>query len=153
MKVLDVGCGTGRVTIPIAEAVGPTGDVVAIDLQPGMLRRAQQKARAANLNYIRFLQVRAEEARLEQSHYDRAVLVTVLGEIPDREAAVQVIFDALKPGGILSITEIILDPHFQSRSKVLGLTRRLGFRENGFFGGRFLFTLNLQKPNIALLTG
>jgi len=41
------------------------------------------------------------------------VLVTVLGEVPDREAALREIFDALKPGGILSVTEIIFDPHFQ----------------------------------------
>lgn len=49
MKVLDVGCGPGRLTIPLAQKVGPQGQVVAIDIQPGMLRRAQEKAEAAHL--------------------------------------------------------------------------------------------------------
>jgi ubiquinone/menaquinone biosynthesis C-methylase UbiE len=65
------------------------------------LQRVQAKAQAANLNNIRFLQAGAGEDKLEHSYYDRAVLVTVLGEIPDREAALREIVEALKPGGIL----------------------------------------------------
>jgi len=75
--------------------VGQQGEVVAIDIQPGMLRRAQEKAQAANLTNIRFLQVGAGEGKLEHSQTDRALLVTVLGEVPDREAALKEIFDAL----------------------------------------------------------
>ncbi len=146
MKVLDVGCGPGRLTIPAAEQVGPQGAVVAIDIQSGMLRRAQEKAQTANLNNIRFLKVGAGEGKLERSQFDRALLVTVLGEIPDREAALREIFDALKPGGILSVTEIIFDPHFQSRGTVLRLASQAGFREKEFFGNRLAFTLNLEKP-------
>jgi cyclopropane fatty-acyl-phospholipid synthase-like methyltransferase len=57
MTVLDIGCGPGRLTIPVARQVGQQGEVVAVDIQPGMLRRAQEKAQAANLTNIRFLQV------------------------------------------------------------------------------------------------
>jgi len=150
MKVLDVGCGPGRITIPVAEAVGPNGEVVAIDIQPGMLRRAQQKAQVANISNIRFLQVGASEAKLEQSRYDRALLVTVIGEIPDQLSALKMIFDVLKVKGILSITEIMLDPHYQSRSKIVNLANKVGFREINFFGGRFVFTLNLEKSDRTL---
>ncbi len=79
---------------------------------------------------------------------DRALLVTVLGEIPDREAALSQIFQALKPGGILSVTEIIFDPHYQSRSTVLRLASAAGFQEKAFFGNRIAFTLNFEKPSI-----
>ena len=77
---------------------------------------------------------------------DRALLVTVLGEIPNREAALKEIFDALKPGGILSVTEVIYDPHFQSRDTILKLAGSAGFKEKAFFGNRYAFTLNLEKP-------
>ena len=44
MTVLDAGCGPGRVTIPIARAVGLSGQVVAMDIQAGMLAKVQKKA-------------------------------------------------------------------------------------------------------------
>ena len=147
MKVLDVGCGPGRLTVPIAEKIGPQGMVTAVDIQPGMLRRAREKAQKAGLNNIRFLETGAGAGKLEKGRYDRAVLVTVLGEIPDREAALREIFGALKPGGMLAVTEIFADPHFQTRSKVIRLANQIGFREKDFFGNRFAFTLTLEKPD------
>ena len=146
MKVLDLGCGPGRLTLPIAQQIGPQGEVTAVDIQAGMLRRVQDRAHAAHLNNIRFLQAGAGEGKLGHSQYDRALLVTVLGEIPDRDTALQEIYDALKPGGLLSVTEIIVDPHFQSRDTVLRLATAIGFCEKAFFGHRFAFTLNLEKP-------
>ena len=146
MTVLDIGCGPGRLTIPVARQVGQQGEVVAMDIQPGMLRRARDKAVAANLTNIRFLQAGVGEGKLEHGRSDRALLVTVLGEIPDRHAALKEIFDALKPGGILSVTEIIFDPHYQRRATILRLAGAVGFREKSFFGNRFAFTLNLEKP-------
>ena len=146
MAVLDVGCGPGRLTIPVAKQVGEQGEVVAMDIQPGMLNRAQQKAQAADLTNIRFLHAGVGEGKLERNQFDRALLVTVLGEIPNREAAMKEIFDALKPGGILSVTEIIFDPHFQRRHTVARLAEAVGFREKAVFGNRIAYTLHLEKP-------
>jgi SAM-dependent methyltransferase len=145
MAVLDVGCGPGRVAVPLAERV-PHGEVVAVDIQEGMLRRAREKAQNANLSNIRFVQAGAGEGKLDRNRFDRALLVAVLGEIPNQHAALQEIFDALKPGGILSVTELIFDPHFQGRRKVARLAEAVGFREHRFFGTRLVFTLNLAKP-------
>jgi ubiquinone/menaquinone biosynthesis C-methylase UbiE len=146
MKVLDIGCGPGRLTIPIAQQIGPQGEVVAVDIQAGMLRRAQEKAQAAQLANIRFLQAAAGEGKLERSQYDRALLVTVLGEIQDLGRALEEVYGALKPGGILSVTELIFDPHFQSRDTVLRLAGAAGFREKKFLGNRIAFTMSLEKP-------
>jgi 2-polyprenyl-3-methyl-5-hydroxy-6-metoxy-1,4-benzoquinol methylase len=146
MTVLDIGCGPGRVTVPLARKVGPQGQVVAIDLQPGMLRRAEVRAQAAGLTNIRFVQTAMGEGRLALGPADRALLVTVLGEIPKREAALREIFAALRPGAILSVTEIILDPHFQTRGTVARLAGAAGFREKAFFGNRLAYTLNLERP-------
>jgi ubiquinone/menaquinone biosynthesis C-methylase UbiE len=149
MKVLDVGCGPGRLAIPAAEEVGTDGEVLAIDIQPKMLRRAQERAGAASVSNIRFQQAAVGEGKLGKGQYDRALLVTVLGEIPDREAALREIFETLKPGGVLSVTEVIMDPHFQTLGTILRLARACGFREQRRFGSRFAFTLNLEKPGKA----
>jgi len=146
MAVLDVGCGPGRLTIPVAMQVGQHGEVVAMDIQAGMLQQAREKAQAANLTNIRFLQARAGEDKLGSNRFDRALMVTVLGEISDRESALREIFDALRPGGVLSVTEVIFDPHFQTRNMVARFAHAVRFREKAFFGNRLAFALNLEKP-------
>jgi predicted methyltransferase len=73
--------------------------------------------------------------------------VTVLGEIPDRAAALEEVYAALKPGGVLSVTEVIFDPHFQRRSGVTRFGTAAGFRERAVFGNRFAYTVHLEKPN------
>ena len=59
----------------------------------------------------------------------------------------QEIYQALKPGGILSITEVIFDPHFQSRKSVKQVAGKVGFREVGFFGKRLAYTMHFEKTN------
>jgi len=146
MTVLDLGCGPGRVTMPVAERVGPGGTVVAVDLQAGMLARAEERARAAGLTNIEYVRAAAGDGRLGRDRFDRALLVTVLGEIPDRKAALEEVFVALKPGGVLSVTETIFDPHYQRRATVRRLAGDVGFREQAIFGNRVAFTLQFVKP-------
>jgi ubiquinone/menaquinone biosynthesis C-methylase UbiE len=149
MVVLDAGCGPGRLTIPVAKQVGESGEVVAMDIQSGMISRAKQKAREASFKNIRFLHAGVGEGKLEPACFDRALLVTVLGEIPDREAALREIYKALKPGGILSVTEVIFDPHFQRRPSVVRLAECVGFRQKAVFGNHFAYTLHLERPRTA----
>lgn len=147
MRVLDAGCGPGRIAIPLAQALGAEGQVVAVDVQPRMLRWAADRARAAGVGNIEFRELSLGTGNLEKSRYQRVVLVTVLGEIPDRRSALREIFDALVPGGFLSISEILVDPHYQSRGTILKLAAPAGFREKAFFGNRLSFTLHLEKPH------
>jgi ubiquinone/menaquinone biosynthesis C-methylase UbiE len=145
MTVLDFGCGPGRLSVPAGREVGPQGGVTAVDIQPGMLARAQERAKTAGVSNIRFVQAAAGEGKLGRGHFDRAMLVTVLGEIPDRAAALREIHAALKADGFLSVTEVIADPHFQSAGAVRRLAAAAGFREKGFSGNRFAYTINLEK--------
>ena len=95
---------------------------------------------------ISFLCAGLGEGKLERNQFDRALLVTVLGEIPAREPALKEVFAALKPGGVLSVTEVIFDPHFQTRGTVAALAGAVGFRERASFGHRFAYTLHFDKP-------
>jgi 2-polyprenyl-3-methyl-5-hydroxy-6-metoxy-1,4-benzoquinol methylase len=146
MTVLDAGCGPGRLTIPLARQVGSHGSVLAMDMQAGMLSRTKAKTEAAGLTNVDFLQAGLGEGKLAHNRFDRAVLVTVLGEIPDRARALREIFGALVPGGVLSVTEVIFDPHFQTRSTVTRFASEAGFQEKAFFGNRFAYVLHLEKP-------
>lgn len=146
MQVLDLGCGPGRITVPAARAVMPGGEVVAVDVQAAMIRRARARAAAAHLTNIRFLQAAIGEGKLGLAQFDRAFLVTVLGEIPDRRAALAEVFAALKPGGMLTVAEIAFDPHYQRRATVEKLASSVGFRLAGFNGAWYGYSLNLLRP-------
>ena len=146
MTVLDAGCGPGRLTIPAALRVGPGGAVLAVDFQAEQLQRAQAKASAANVTNIRFVQAGLGEGRLPEGGFDRALLCTVLGEILDREVALVEIFQALKPGGVLSVTEVLPDPHFQDMGMLRTLACGAGFVEGQVVGNRLAYTMNLREP-------
>ena len=103
MNVLDAGCGPGRLTIPIAVKVEQQGNVTAMDLQFDMLRKVKEKAQIKKLQNIYYLNAALGDGKLEHSKYDCALLVTVLGEIPNKNVAFKEIFDSLKQGGILSV--------------------------------------------------
>jgi ubiquinone/menaquinone biosynthesis C-methylase UbiE len=147
MKILDAGCGPGRLTIPLAQRVGPAGKVTAMDMQLGMLNRTKDKAEAAGLANIEYLHANLGESRLPCNRFERAVLVTVLGEIPDRTAAVAELFSAVKPGGILAVVELIFDPHFQTRKTVTDFAVAAGFLEKEFWGNRMAYIAHFQKPS------
>jgi ubiquinone/menaquinone biosynthesis C-methylase UbiE len=149
MRVLDAGCGPGRVTIPLAEHVGPEGEVVALDVQESMLARLADRIRERGLTNVRSIRAALGKGTLEVEQFDRAIMVTVLGEVPDREAALREIYAALKPGGLLSITEILPDPHYQSRRTVRAMADRVGFNVEEVHSGLRSYTLNLIRPSIS----
>jgi ubiquinone/menaquinone biosynthesis C-methylase UbiE len=144
---LDVGSGPGRLSLPAARRVGPTGTIVAFDIQPHMLTRLQKNAARTGITNIttRLGDITTDQS-LPAERFDRAWLVTVLGEIPDRSAALQNIYRVLKAGGTLSITEILGDPHYQKRETVLRLGRAAGFEATQSWRTGLAFTQNFVKP-------
>ena len=115
-----------------------------------MLRRVQEKLTAQKVHNVRLLQAGAGESKTEPESFDRAFLVTVLGEIPDKPAALREIYRALKPGGILSITEVFPDPDMQRPAVVRQLAQETGFSVAEQIGSFPAFTMNLAKPGVEL---
>ena len=145
-RVLDAGCGPGRLTLPLARAVGPQGQVLALDIQEEMLSITRGKVQAEGMNNVQYIQTALGDGKLPSGHFDYAVPVTVLGEIPDPALALQEINSALKPGGILSVTEVIFDPHFQRQETVVRWAETAGFRKKELFGHKLAYTMHFQKP-------
>ena len=147
MRVLDVGCGAGRVSIPVAKAVGPDGLVVGMDIQRTVLQKLMRRAESRGLTNIRTVLGGIGQGLIEVNAFDRALLVTVLGEIPEgeRQPALREIHDALKRGGTLSVTEVFGDPHYQRRDTVRRLAEAAGFRLQREYGTWLAFTVNFVK--------
>ena len=77
--------------------VGPNGHVTALDILEGMCERARAATAKANVGNVSFVQAPLGAGELPPATFDRALLVTVLGEIPDRAAALREIRACLKP--------------------------------------------------------
>jgi len=147
-KVLEIGPGPGRLLIPAAQAVLPGSEVVGIDIQPGMIERLEQRAKRANVTNLKVILGDASQSMsmVPEASFDVAFLAMTLGEVPDRAAVLAQCYRALKPGGTLSITEAIIDPHYQSRATVQRLVEAAGFQFQSIQGSWWLFTANFVKP-------
>jgi len=145
-RVLEIGPGPGRLLIPAARAVLPGGEAVGIDIQPRMLQRLQDRANREGITNLTTIQGDAAQPHVAEGSFDVVFLCTCLGEIPERAAAMTQCFRALKPGGILSITELWGDPHYQSQSKVQQLAEAAGFQLRSVQGRVWFYTATFCKP-------
>lgn len=98
-KVLDISCGTGLVTFPLAKTVGPKGTVTGIDLSEGMIEKATIEADRKGFEHVTFKQMDAEELDLPDSSFDLAVNSLGLMYYPDPDKAVSEMYRVVKMGG------------------------------------------------------
>ncbi|HYH33548.1 MAG TPA: class I SAM-dependent methyltransferase [Nocardioides sp.] len=99
-RVLDVAAGAGEQSIRAARRVGPGGEVLATDLAPALLERAEEDARAAGLTQVRTLEIDGEELdRLEEGRYDAVVSRVGLIYFPDQQRALAGMRHVLRTGG------------------------------------------------------
>jgi len=145
MRVLDAGCGPGRLTILLSKVVGPGGEVVALDGQRGMLDKLERRITDEDIANVRPLLAGLGEGEFQEGGFDRIVLAMVLGEVRDRAAAVRELCAALAPGGVLSVTEIFGDPDYRRPVTVRREVEAAGFRLVRRFGGFPAYTLNFEK--------
>lgn len=144
-RILEVGPGPGRLLVPAAQRILPDGEAVGIDVQPGMITRLKERARVAGVPNLTAILGDATQPIVPAESFDIVFLVTTLGEIPNRPAVLSQCFRALKPSGVLSITEMLPDPHYQSKAIVKRLAEKAGFRLQAIHGGTWLFTANFTK--------
>lgn len=98
-RVLDVACGTGLVTFPAAEAVGPEGRVLATDLSGTMVELLREEAGRRGLPQVEAARMDAEALDVEDGAFDAALCGLGLMYCPDPKAALVEMRRALRPGG------------------------------------------------------
>jgi 2-polyprenyl-3-methyl-5-hydroxy-6-metoxy-1,4-benzoquinol methylase len=104
MRVLDIGCGMGDVTMLVAQLVGPGGRVVSIDLDQASIETAQKRATAFGLDNTTYH--RADISTFEDSEpFEAIVGRLVLEFLPDPIAAICRLSGLLRPGGIMALQE------------------------------------------------
>ena len=144
--VLELGPGPGYFTTEASCIVGTGGQVVCVDVQPGMiaiLRSHLDKARVANAHPI---VGDAMSLPLADNSVDAAFLVTVLGEIPDRPSALKELRRVMKAGGVLSVMESLPDPDYQLEASVRDLCRASGFELLHHTGECLGYTMCFTAP-------
>ena len=98
-KVIDIACGTGLVSFPAAEILGPNGFVLATDISDAMVKISTQTAKERNLTNIQFKRMDAEQLDVPNEEYDVALCGLGLMYVPDPVRALKEMQRVLKPGG------------------------------------------------------
>src|SRR5262249_11000514 len=105
MRVLDVGCGAGDVSLLAAALVGPSGSVLGVDRAAGWVALARERARAAGLEAVDFRE--GELATLDvEGQFDTLVGRLVLMYLPDPAAVLAHLLRFVRPGGLVIFQEM-----------------------------------------------
>lgn len=105
MTVCDMGCGNGFYSLPMARLVGPTGRVLAVDIQPEMLAMLEQRQVEAGLDNIETILGLVYDPKLPEGEVDLILLVDVYHEFSHPEPMLAAMRRALKPDGLIALVE------------------------------------------------
>ena len=103
LDILDIATGTGHCAISAAKLVGEKGKVIGVDISPGMISQARDKARQLNLNNLEFQIADGENSNFSANSFDRIFCASAFIWMSDLNNSLRLWRELLKPGGILGV--------------------------------------------------
>lgn len=147
-RTLEIGPGTGLHAFTVAAARLPDGVLDVLDIQQEMLDDLKQRAEKQGIVNIIATHGEAQKLPFPDRTFDAAYMVTALGEIPDRAAALSEMRRVLQPKGRLLIAEAMPDPDYIPRLALEQKVKSAGFALERTSGSRFSY-FALFRPIVA----
>ena len=144
MNVLEVGPGPGYFSVPVAKYLS-SGELVLADIQPEMLEKARKRIEKRNLQNVKYYLCNGHKFGLPDNYFDRIFLVTVLGEVENREQYLSEFYRMMKPGGVLSVSEQAGDPDKLTVEETKHLAEKSQFVFDELYGNEKNYTINFIK--------
>ncbi len=98
-RVLETACGTGLVTMRIAEKVGTNGRVVATDLSDSMIQIAAENIKEKNIDNVTFQRMDSENLEFDDEQFEATISSLGMMYVPDPVRSLKEKYRVLKPGG------------------------------------------------------
>lgn len=109
MTVADIGAGTGYFEPYLSRAVGPQGTVLALDVEPDMVRYLGERAKREQLTNVRPALAGMDDPKLPSRGVDRVLAVDVWHHIPSRAPFAAKLVEAVKSGGKVVVVDFTLE--------------------------------------------
>jgi ubiquinone/menaquinone biosynthesis C-methylase UbiE len=146
-RVLELGPGTGYYSLDVAATLDG-GRLDIFDISQDFLDDVQRRATSRGIDNITAMQGDARVLRYASEEFDAALLVTVLGEIPDQDAALRELARVLRPGGRLVVGESLAagDPHAVTFGNLCRRAEAAGLKLERRLGSPLAYFARFRKP-------
>jgi ubiquinone/menaquinone biosynthesis C-methylase UbiE len=148
MTGLDIGSGMGYFSLPMAKLTGNNGKVICVDLQEKMLSRRKKRANKSGVSEIIEVRLCLKDSlgiSDLKGKIDFALAFAMIHEVPDAGKLLTELYDSLKKGGVLLISEPLGHVKKKNFDLMVDITKTLGFKIKEYPSIKKSYSILLEK--------